>query len=190
MLIERHTIYGGYLRQVDTPLNVNGTLYPTNAVRVLATITDATSGPADTRSFVANSTSAFGWEAHWGASRTATIDWVFNAIGGAGRFGSFIVNMGAYARANENQEIELRVRINNGSYNTVWTYGAALPVDLGNVGGVNYLAGATNIVLRGYLYQSGSETRAARMMQAAGTAAGLTINASIAEPQGTLIIVR
>ena len=41
---------------------------------------------------------------------------------------------------------------------------------------INYLAGATNIVLRGYLYQSGSEQRAARMMQAVGTAAGLTIN--------------
>jgi autotransporter-associated beta strand protein len=175
---------------VPVTYNLNGTIYSATGVRALATITDASSGPADTRSFVANTTSAFGWEGYWGGLRTATIDWVFNAVGGTGRFGSFIVNMGAYARANANQGIELRVKINNGSYNTVWSYGDALPVDLSNVGGTDYLAGATNIVLRGYLSQSGNETRAARMMQASGTAAGLTVNASLVQPQGSVYLIR
>ena len=167
---------------------LNGITYPACKVRMLATIA-CPAGTADFYAFDVPSRTRFGFIGYWGASRTATTDWVFNASGGTGRFESFIVNMGTYSRSTVNHRVELQVKINGGSFVTVWSFGDPLPLDLSNVGGVNYLQGASSITLRGLIYQYGNDGNVS-MMQVIGTGAGLTINASIAQPQGTVIVVR
>ena len=133
---------------------MNGTLYSGNAVRTLATIFWGTAtGNENTWSFDVNSHTAFGRYAFWGAARTDTIEWVFDAMGGAGVFQTFTFNPYKATR-NATGAAEWWVAVNNGAFVKVWEAASAGTfsvgtIDLG-VNGANLIqGGASKVTVRG-----------------------------------------
>jgi autotransporter-associated beta strand protein len=90
------------------------------------------------------------------------------------------------------------VSTNGGAYQTIWT-GAALgagtfdvgALDLSNIGGVNYLAAApTNISIRVSHHYLSNDGTVRSCHVTTTTLPGLTVNASLVQPQGTVFSVR
>ncbi len=177
--------------------DLNGVAYSNVSLDVFATRNPMTGTHSlDARRISSSSFSVARTSAYYG-THTASVTWTFKAS--EKWFAAFSFDPANVYQGN-NHYGQWQVSTNGGAYQTIWT-GQALGnaihdvgvFDLTNIGGVNYLAGnPTNISIRALHTQSsnddGSFVRSCHV--ATTTLPGLTVNASLVQPQGTVFSVR